>query len=78
MKHELKSWPEFYQAVVEKRKTFEIRRDDRGFKVGDYLVLTEWDDELSCYTGRAMVVEVTYIAKGVFGLPPDVVVMSIR
>jgi hypothetical protein len=32
---------------------FQIRRDDRGFKVGDHLRLREYDPELQQYTGRA-------------------------
>lgn len=76
--HDLKCWPEFFQAIVDGRKTFEIRKDDRGFAVGDALTLREWDYEMACYTGRARVVEVTYIARDVFGIPSDVVVMGIR
>ena len=28
--HNLKTWPPFFEAVLEGRKTFELRRDDRG------------------------------------------------
>lgn len=40
--HELKTWPEPYAATVSGAKTFEIRKDDRGFRVNDILRLREW------------------------------------
>ena len=41
--HTLKTWPEFFDAIVAGEKTFELRRDDRGFNVGDLLQFREWD-----------------------------------
>ena len=51
--HELKSWEEFFQDVVDDIKTFEIRKNDRKFKVGDLLVLREFVPCAQCgATGR--------------------------
>ena len=50
MKHSLKTLPEFYQAVIEKRKPFEIRLNNRNFQKGDDVILNEWKD--GEYTGR--------------------------
>ena len=50
--HELKTWPEFYQAIVDGRKTFEVRKNDRGFAEGDTLYLREFDPHTALYTGR--------------------------
>ena len=59
MIHELKIWPPYFDAVRSGEKTFELRKDDRGFKVGDFLALNEWDGE--SYTGRTELVKVTYM-----------------
>lgn len=42
MIHHLKTLPPYYQAVIEQRKPFEIRENDRNFKVGDRVILEEF------------------------------------
>jgi RecJ-like exonuclease len=37
--HELKCWPKFYWAIQEGLKTFEYRKNDRGYDVDDDLLL---------------------------------------
>jgi hypothetical protein len=61
MTHELKTWPDYYLHIVDGTKTFEYRRDDRGFKVGDVLHLREWEPTFEKYTGRELYRRVTYI-----------------
>ncbi len=43
MVHNLKSWPGTFDAVASGVKTHEIRKADRDFKVGDLVVLSEWN-----------------------------------
>ena len=50
MIHRLKTLPRYYQPVIEERKLFEIRNNDRNFQTGDSVILNEWDGEN--YTGR--------------------------
>ncbi|EGO8857938.1 DUF3850 domain-containing protein [Enterococcus faecalis] len=57
--HELKILPEYFEAVVSGDKCFEIRKNDRGYKVGDILRLNEYED--GKYTGNFHVAEITYI-----------------
>lgn len=85
--HELKTWPEPFQAVVDGRKAFEIRKDDRAFALGDVLRLQEYDPsrvghdrpDYAGFTGRSLEVRVTYILHGGrFGLPENVCAMSIE
>ena len=73
--HELKVLPEYFCAVSEGKKTFELRRDDRGFEVSDGLVLREWDGEK--YSGRFVKCKVTYILKDFQGLEAGFVILSI-
>ena len=47
MRHQLKTWPEYFKAVAAGTKTFEVRENDRNFKVGDVLELREWIPEQS-------------------------------
>ena len=49
--HKLKTWSEFFELVISGKKTFEIRTNDRNFKVGDRLDLMEYDHIKGEYTG---------------------------
>jgi hypothetical protein len=71
--HELKTWPMYYGQLVDGTKTFEYRRDDRGFDTGDTLYLREWDPDTG-YTGREMRRRVTSILV----VSSDYVVMSLQ
>lgn len=67
--------PEYFQAVIDGRKTFELRRDDRGFSIGDTLALTEWNG--SDYTGREYRCKIDYILKDYTGLNPGYAILGI-
>jgi len=43
MTHELKIWPQYFNRVLDGSKTFEVRKNDRGFQFGDSVILKEWD-----------------------------------
>jgi hypothetical protein len=76
--HNLKTHPEPFNAVCNGVKTHEVRKNDRGFKVGDILHLHEWCSDTGEYSGRWTGVCVTYISTGgQYGLPDDLCVMSI-
>lgn len=77
--HQLKTWPAYFEAVLSGAKTFEVRKADRPFAVGDRLELQEFVPGIDGgYTGREHDCDVTYILPGGdFGLAPDVVVMGL-
>lgn len=77
MIHQLKIEPQFFDDVVSGKKTFEIRKNDRDFKVGDFLALDEYADNK--FSGRCCLVEALYILYGgTKSLPLGYVCMSIR
>ena len=87
--HDLKSWPGFYNALLDGTKTFDARRNDRNFQVGDTLIQHEWipSDPVNHadgrYTGRTMRFTVTYILRGeeapaVTGIVPGFCVMGLK
>lgn len=61
MEHDLKTWPESYDAVARGDKTHEVRRCDRPYHVGDVLTLRRWDPQAEEYTGDVLHRQITYI-----------------
>ena len=61
MIHRLKTWPIFYERLLDGSKTFEFRFNDRDYRVNDNLVLKEWDVRSEKYTGRYIHRTITYI-----------------
>ncbi|MCI8297451.1 MAG: DUF3850 domain-containing protein [Lachnospiraceae bacterium] len=59
--HDLKIHPRYLREVSSGRKTFELRRDDRGFAVGDTFILRGWDGK--AYTGEAFSARISYILR---------------
>lgn len=77
--HVLKCVSEPFNAICDGRKTHEVRVDDRGYMVGDVLVLREYDRKVNEYSGWEVRVLVTYITEGGSWsfLPEGTCVMSI-
>ena len=71
MIHALKVKPEFFEASATGAKNFEVRKNDRPYKVGDYVALNEYDGANNHdnpdnpgnegYTGRCLLRRITYI-----------------
>lgn len=78
--HHLKIWPNWFDAIRTGVKSYEIRRDDRGFSVGDLLVLEEYRPGME-YTGRKLERRIAYISRGEdaesFGLKEGYCVLGI-
>jgi len=84
VEHELKIWRQYYESIIDGHKTFELRKDDRGYKVGDVLRLREWASvsvgDGQGYTGREVRVAVVYVLRSgvALGLEPGYCVLGIR
>lgn len=85
--HELKTDADVFEAVKRGEKKFEIRRDDRGFEVGDLLKLRKTvhtGAEMAAgsplyYEGEPQFVWVSHILRGpIYGLMDGWVIMSIE
>ena len=62
-KVEKKIWPEYFQAITDGKKTFELRLNDFDIEDGDTLLLRERDPKSKEYTGRELEREVGYVGK---------------
>jgi len=58
------------------KKNFEIRKNDRDYKVGDLLNLREYYPNDDAYSGRTVVREVVYMTD--YGQQDDYIVMGVR
>ena len=60
--YEVKSWPWFFEPMCAGKKKHDMRdKRDRAYKIGDRMLLREWDPRTSKYTGREAVALITYI-----------------
>lgn len=73
--HVLKTWPEPFAAVLAGLKTAELRVNDRGFEVGDELLLAEFDPSTGRFSGRTVARTVSHIQTG-FSMMPGHVCLS--
>lgn len=82
MVHELKTWVEYFQLVASGEKPFELRKNDRNFKLGDELLLREYDKDAKKITGRILHRKITYVLQGaeteIFGLKEGYCIMGLE
>ena len=67
--HEVKLLPKYFKEVISGNKAFELRKNDRDYKEGDYILLKEYNPQAeyevagikSNYTGRKILKRIGYI-----------------
>lgn len=59
--HVVKSWPEFFIPILAGSRRHELRLNDRGYNIGDELLLCEYDPKTEQYSGRQLTVKITSV-----------------
>lgn len=76
--HELKTWPTYFHAVADGVKTFELRKNDRDFQIGDQVHLLEYEPATKTYTGRRIDATICYVLHGgCFGLEDGMCILQL-
>ena len=61
MKIEKKTWPDYFKAILDGKKNFDVRLQDFECASGDTIVFREWDPETKEYTGRVLEKKVGWV-----------------
>jgi ASC-1-like (ASCH) protein len=62
--HYLKTWPPYFERIKNGQKTFEVRKNDRDFQVGDTAILNEFNPKTQEFTGDEVIRIITYVLHG--------------
>ncbi|UNM95697.1 DUF3850 domain-containing protein [Ignatzschineria rhizosphaerae] len=73
--HYLKVDPIFFKAIQEGKKHFELRKNDRNFKVNDYVILQEFNEKL---TGWSIAAQINFILEDYAGLEEGYVILNLN
>lgn len=74
--HEIKIAAMYYEDVVSGKKSFELRKNDRGYKQGDKLIMLEFKD--GKHTGRIVNADIVYMLKDYTGLAEGYCILGIQ
>ncbi len=73
--HQIKIQTKYLDEVLAGRKQFEIRYNDRDYRVGDIVTMTEFDPEKEIKKPRSFIGEIKYLTD--FAQKPGWVVFSL-
>lgn len=74
--HTIKLAKMYYEDVKSGKKSFELRKNDRGYKQGDILKMLEYAE--GAWTGRQIIAEVTYLLENYAGIEEGYCIMAIK
>jgi len=80
MTHTVKTWIKYFKEQIDEVKQFELRKDDRNYKVNDKFISQEFDEIKNEYTGREIIFTIIYILKDAeqFGLKEGHCILGLR
>lgn len=80
MTHALKTWLGYFESQENGDKLFELRKDDRPYKVGDVFLSQEYNQNKSEYTGKELTFRISYILRDVefFGLKKGYCIIQLK
>lgn len=80
MTHALKTWKSYFEYQESGDKLFELRKDDRPYKIGDYFLSQEFDNNKNEYTGKETKYLITYILREAefFGLKSGYCILQLK
>jgi len=84
MIHQLKCEAPYFQDIIKGIKTYEVRKNDKNYDVGDYLALNEIEyvfERDACmykYTGNSALYKVVHVLNDNMYCKDGYVIMSIR
>lgn len=78
MIHALKTLKPYFDAMTQGAKTYEVRKNDRDFNVGDFLALNEITEIEKKYTGRCCLVAITHILTDPEYVKPGYAILSVE
>ena len=75
--HWLKTEPRYFYAHMRGIKPFEVRKNDRNYKVGDLVILEMYSISRG-YHGKNLTREITYITDYPDGIKPGYLVLGLK
>ena len=76
MIHKIKVDPIYYESLLNGSKLFELRYNDRNYKVDDHLIIYEFENGQTL--GRALRFKVTFVLSNYCGLLDGYVILSLQ
>ena len=77
--HHIKCYVTYFDDIVDGKKTFVLRFNDRDYRVNDTLILQEYNSIYNKYTGRSLEARVVYLLESTkFGLKEGYAILGIK